>query len=386
MESSHVKEIKDNNLLSKCFDQAKSYLTVKEKSYKDAVLRGGGRNRAKPLETTRRNVREPVDTESPVSIAQNVVPRMPLPTISDAEKEWKIKFDVKRKKNVIVYGIYDANSQVEDLSFLKQMFRDTGCRGNFSQISHLARLGPKKFNRDRLLMICFDTEEAATKVLNKCKNLSSSRTYGRINVKSDLPRDQRQVSSRSENSLNQAAMGSQPQRQRGERYTVLPTTNNNIDIDDNILTSDESDDDRESSDSDISPDGTSTSGWTTIDDTEWVSGENNNNRNSIEGNITSSLSTSTADISPEAIASLLASQRTPGGLEAAINIVGLTPKEATNTEGEIVVDEIRAEIHKEEEDENIILSGDGNSKRGIEVKSENSPSGNGETMRRRGED
>ena len=90
------------------------------------------------------------------------------------------------------------------------------------------------------------------------------------------------------------------------------------------------------------------------------------------------MATSTANISTEEIASLLAAQRAPGGLEAAINIVGLTPNGATNTEGEIVVDEIRAEIHREEEDVSIILSGDGNSERGNEVKSENSPSGNGE--------
>ena len=113
---------------------------------------------------------------------------------------------------------------------------------------------------------------------------------------------------------------------------------------------------------------------------------NNGNSNSIDGNIPSSQTTSTAAITPEANASLLAAQRTPGGLEAAINIVGLTPKVATNMEGVIVVDETRAEIHREDEGESIILSGDGNSKRGNEVKSENSPSGNGEPERRRGED
>ena len=106
-------------------------------------------------------------------------------------------------------------------------------------------------------MICFDTEEAARKVSDKSTKLSSRRTYGRIFVNRDLPRDQRQISGRIENSLNQAARGSQHQhqRQQRDRSTALPNTNNNREIDDqNISTSDESRDDRDSSDSDILPD------------------------------------------------------------------------------------------------------------------------------------
>ena len=103
----------------------------------------------------------------------------------------------------------------------------------------------------------------------------------------------------------------------------------------------------------------------------------NGNNNRIEGNISSALTTSTANVHTEEIASFLADLRTPRGLEAAINVVGITPEGATNTEGEIVVDEIRAEIHKEENDANNILSGDGKSERGTEVKTENPPSGNG---------
>ena len=64
-------------------------------------------------------------------------------------------------------------------------------------------------------------------------------------------------------------------------------------------------------------------------------------------------------------------------------MVGLTPEGATNTQGEIVVDEIRAEIHSE--DAINILSGDENSERGNKVKTENPPSGNGEPKKRRGD-
>ena len=67
-------------------------------------------------------------------------------------------------------------------------------------------------------------------------------------------------------------------------------------------------------------------------------------------------------------------------------MVGLTPEGATNTQGEIVVDETRAEIHSEDNDAINILSGDENSERGNEVKTENPPSGNGEPKKRRGED
>ena len=51
-----------------------------------------------------------------------------------------------------------------------------------------------------------------------------------------------------------------------------------------------------------------------------------------------------------------------------------------------MVDEIRAEIHSEDNDAINILSGDENSKRGTKVKTENPPSGNGEPKKRRGED
>ena len=49
----------------------------------------------------------------------------------------------------------------------------------------------------------------------------------------------------------------------------------------------------------------------------------------------------------------IAGLHTPRGLEAAINVVGLTPEGATNTKGEIVVDETRghyvqcSKTHKE---------------------------------------
>ena len=51
-----------------------------------------------------------------------------------------------------------------------------------------------------------------------------------------------------------------------------------------------------------------------------------------------------------------------------------------------MVDEIRAEIHSEDNDVSNILSGEENSKRDTKVKTENPPSGNGEPRKRRGED
>ena len=117
-----------------------------------------------------------------------------------------------------------------------------------------------------------------------------------------------------------------------------------------------------------------------MDDTEWVS------ENRFEDNISNVGATGTANVQTEEIASHLAGLRTSKGLEAAINVVGLTPRRATNIQGEIVVDEIRAEIHSEDNDVSNILSGEENSKRDTKVKTENPPSGNGEPRKRRGED
>ena len=311
---------------------------------------------------------------------------MPPQNISDAEHEWKIRFDEKRKKNIIVHGMYDTNSYAEDMSFIRHMFRDIGCRENYSQISRLTRLGTRRYNRNRTLMICFDTEEAATNVLNKCKDLSNSRTYGRLNIKRDLPRDQRQVNNRSGNEIYQASRGAQSrddrrdgQRVHGEKYRAIPARD--IDIDDNNAeTADESEDEHSSNGSDLSAYDSSDSEWTTVDDTEWVS------ENSFEDNISNVGATGTANVQTEEIAAHLAGLRTSKGLEAAINVVGLTPQRATNIQGEIVVDEIRAEIHSEDNDAINILSGDESSKRGTKVKTENPPSGNGEPRKRRGED
>ena len=162
-------------------------------------------------------------------------------------------------------------------------------------------------------------------------------------------------------------------------YRAIPTRD--IDIDDNNAeTADESEDEHSSNGSDLSAYDSSDSEWTTVDDTEWVS------ENSFEDNISNVGATGTANVQTEEIASHLAGLRTSKGLEAAINVVGLTPQRATNIQGEIVVDEIRAEIHSEDNDAINILSGDENSERGTEVKTENPPSGNGEPRKRRGED
>ena len=165
----------------------------------------------------------------------------------------------------------------------------------------------------------------------------------------------------------------------GEKYRAIPARD--IDIDDNNAeTADESEDEHSSNGSDLSAYDSSDSEWTTVDDTEWVS------ENSFEDNISNVGATGTANVQTEEIASHLAGLRTSKGLEAAINVVGLTPQRATNIQGEIVVDEIRAEIHSEDNDAINILSGDENSERGTEVKTENPPSGNGEPKKRRGED
>ena len=391
MENSHVKEIEENDLLNNYINHAKSVLVVKKNSYKNAVLRGSKSDERGGGGGTKAASNAPVGiTHSPESITQNTSQNdsqtMPPRPISDAEHEWKIKFDEKRRKNIIVHGMYDANSYAEDMSFIRHMFRDIGCRENYSQISRLTRLGTRRYNRNRTLMICFDTEEAATNVLNKCKDLSNSRTYGRLNIKRDLPRDQRQVNNRSGNEIYQASRGAQSrddrrdgQRVHGEKYRAIPARD--IDIDDNNAeTADESEEGHSSNDSDLSAYDSCDSEWTTVDDTEWVS------ENRFEDNISSVGATGTANVQTEEIASHLAGLRTSKGLEAAINVVGLTPQRATNIQGEIVVDEIRAEIHSEDNDAINILSGDENSKRGTKVKTENPPSGNGEPRKRRGED
>ena len=56
-------------------------------------------------------------------------------------------------------------------------------------------------------MVCFNSETAASQVLNRSTNLVKSASYGHIYIKRDLPRDQRPPPRKSNSRVAEAARG-----------------------------------------------------------------------------------------------------------------------------------------------------------------------------------
>lgn len=359
IESSYVNEIKENELLNKCVNEAKTSLALKVKTYKDAVLIENKRNGPVASGKQQPNDRDrDLRDSEPATIAQNDTPmnsaqsvQTPSQRMSEAEKDWKLKFDEKRKKNIIVTGMHDTNIKEEDEHIIKNMLRYIGCEKIIPQIRHFTRLGPARFRRNRLLMICFDEEKVAKRVLDRSPKLQNSEFYEYIYVNKDLPREQRRVSNRDANSVSDSARGARVRThathaRRQQRAAVVPNLINNNSWDNQNVSSDSEDSDPDdSSDSGDSVDSlnvSSSSEWEVVDEVGGDDTSSSDDENNVRPN---TLADGTAAVGPgdtkatgatavltAALASLVATTRMAFGLEDAINVVERIPEEATCTE------------------------------------------------------
>ena len=99
---------------------------------------------------------------------------------------------------------------------MEGMLRVIGCSHRIAQKISSTRLGPKKTGRRKLLMVCFNSEEAVTQILNRSCNLANSTFYGHIYIKRDLPRNHRPVYKKRKSHIADAARGADTPNQRSQ--------------------------------------------------------------------------------------------------------------------------------------------------------------------------
>ena len=109
--------------------------------------------------------------------------------------------------SIILFGIHDINNKVEDHKIVDEVLWTIGCEHRIANKNNIIRLGNKKPGRNRLLMVCFNSETAASQVLNRSSNLVKSTFLGHIYIKRDLPRNQRPPPRNRNSRLEEAAMG-----------------------------------------------------------------------------------------------------------------------------------------------------------------------------------
>ena len=97
-----------------------------------------------------------------------------------AHPDWLRKLDENRKYNLILFGIHDTNNKYEDHRIVDDILRTIGCEHRIANKTNIIRLGNKKPGRSRLLMVCFNSETAASQVLNRSTNLVTSAYQGHI--------------------------------------------------------------------------------------------------------------------------------------------------------------------------------------------------------------
>ena len=238
VETMYVNEIKGDEMFTKCVNQAKSSAKIRESNYRDALLKNENK-RNNPInsenaETPQVIVQDGRNSETsttiaqpPVAIAQNE----DLPTngqgmnqsgtlVNNAQRstngrtpslpqpEWLQKLDENRKKNIILMGIRDTNNRADDEYIVNEVLKYIGCGHRSAQKTYASRLGARKPGRNRLLLVCFNNENAALQILNRSPRLHTSIVYGHIYIKKDLPRNQRPLfKKRNESELAEAANG-----------------------------------------------------------------------------------------------------------------------------------------------------------------------------------
>ena len=229
-------DMKDDDLLSKCLNQAKSSAAARDLSLKMASMRNvsNEQKRNSPINEATRTPqsivhhstnRGPGTTPSTNANAQaprnardggsrNNAGRPNNNEISNtnqatntARDDWLRKLDEDRKYNVILFGIHDTNNKQEDHRIVDEVLWTIGCQHRIANKINIKRLGAKNHGRSKLLLVCFDSEAAASQVLNRSPNLVKSASYGHIYIKKDLPRDQRPPPRNKGSRIAQAARG-----------------------------------------------------------------------------------------------------------------------------------------------------------------------------------
>ena len=213
--------MKEDNLFNKCINHAKSAAAVRDLAPKLASARNA---------SNKEEINSPTNeaTVKPQSITHNIntgagvaaapktnsnaqIPRSHMQngdkqsnegwsnneisstnqTTNTARPDWLRKLDEDRKYNLILFGIHDTNNKNEDHRIVDDVLWTIGCQHRIANKTNIIRLGNKKPGRSRLLMVCFNSETAASQVLNRSTNLVRSASLGHIYIKRDLPRDQR---------------------------------------------------------------------------------------------------------------------------------------------------------------------------------------------------
>ena len=124
----------------------------------------------------------------------------------------------------MLVGEDDIKNRSIDEEIVENLLDYLGCKHSLRQLLKVTRLGQRKFRRNRLMMICFDNEQAAKQILERSPRLCRSETFNRIFVNKNLPSEQRQAFRRDGNTVAEAARGA------SERSGELPTNvyvNNN---------------------------------------------------------------------------------------------------------------------------------------------------------------
>lgn len=289
IEKSYENELKDNEIFTKCMNQAKSTTEIKGSAYRDALINESKRNIPKTSEALpQRNAQQRNEAAQP--IAQNArnqangvgtnqsgthvevtqrssggssppAPQPPPPM--QTRPRWLQELDNNRSKNIILMGINDTNNKFDDEYIVNEVLKTIGCGHRISQKTYISRLGPKRRGKNRLVIVCFTNENAASEILNRSPGLHRNVFYGQIYIKKDLPRNQRPAYKKSSDSfLSEAAMGSQtsssptsstPQRRQNLNNRAMYANTSNIESE-----SDYSDCDSDSDDN--------SDGWQTLDE------------------------------------------------------------------------------------------------------------------------
>ena len=187
--------MKEDNLFNKCINQAKSAAAVRDLAPKLASARNASNkeeinsptneatvtpqsiahntNRgagATASPNTNSNTQTPRsytrngDNQSNDGWTNNQIPST-TQTTNTARPDWLRKLDENRKYNLILFGIHDTNNKYEDNRIVNDILRTIGCEHRIANKTNIIRLGNKKPGRSRLLMVCFNTETAASQVL-----------------------------------------------------------------------------------------------------------------------------------------------------------------------------------------------------------------------------
>ena len=244
IESSTTEMVKQDNLFNICINQAKSAAAVRDLTLKLASARGVSNDKktnsplnetivnpqsftcntnrrtdddaaATPINNNNSNAQTPRthgharngNNQSNDGGTNNNEISSTTQTTNTARPDWLRKLDENRKYNLILFGIHDTNNKDEDHRIVDEVLWTIGCERRIANKTNIIRLGNKKPGRSRLLMVCFNSETAASQVLNRSTNLVRSASLGHIYIKRDLPRDQRPPPKNRNSRVAEAARG-----------------------------------------------------------------------------------------------------------------------------------------------------------------------------------